>query len=47
MFGAAGAALLKFFGGPARSQALLIGILIVWLLTGLLATFRIARTADL
>jgi Cu-processing system permease protein len=47
MFGAAGAALLKFLGGAVRSQILLIGILIAWLAAAVLGTFRIARTADL
>ena len=47
MFGAAGAALLKFLGGAVRSQALLVGVLFLWLASAATAAFRTARAADL
>jgi Cu-processing system permease protein len=47
IFGAAGAALLKFLGGAARSQAALIGMLCIWFTAGLFATVKTIRHLDL
>ncbi|HET8546592.1 MAG TPA: hypothetical protein VFL57_01235, partial [Bryobacteraceae bacterium] len=46
IFGAAGAALLKFLGGAARAQAVLIAMLLLWLVTALSAALRTVRRLD-
>lgn len=47
IFGAAGAALLKFLGGAVLSQVILISMLLLWLAVALFATFSTARRLDL
>jgi Cu-processing system permease protein len=47
IFGAAGAALLRFLGGPVASVALLIGGLALWIAVPLLLAQRLLRRQDI
>lgn len=47
IFGAAGAALLKFLGGPGRSFAALAIALLAWMIAPLVVAARILRRIDL
>lgn len=47
IFGAAGAALLKFLGGEAQAAAVLIASLLLWILVPVLVSFRLLRRQDI